>query len=91
MPEKRVRPARDPDAPKKAPSGGLRGALRELRRREARRRRWKPYQVFPDVTLDAIVKTRPTTTAELLAIHGLGTTRVAKFGEQILAVLRDFP
>src|SRR5262249_2955830 len=36
LPAKRVRAARDPSEPRKAPSGGLRGALRDLRRKEAR-------------------------------------------------------
>ena len=35
----------------------------------------------------AIVKTRPTTAAELLEIHGLGPTRIAKFGEAILTLV----
>jgi ATP-dependent DNA helicase RecQ len=91
IPEKRVRPTRDPSRPKPEGATGLRGALKNLRTREARRRRWKPYQVFPDKTLDAIVATRPTTVAELLEIPGLGPARIEKFSDGILETIRRFP
>lgn len=91
IPEKRVRPIRDPNRPKPEGPTGLRAALRDLRKNEARRRRWKPYQVFPNKTLDAIVATRPTTVAELLELPGLGPARIEKFSDVILTVVRRFP
>jgi ATP-dependent DNA helicase RecQ len=87
LPDKRVRAARAPRPATPSPTG-LRGALRALRTREARRRRWKPYQVFPDATLDAIVATLPGTADDLLAVHGMGPARVAKFGVPILEIVR---
>ena len=92
MPEKRVRPIRPAGSggaskkAKDAPSS-LKAALKALRKREARRRRWKPYQVFPDVTLEAIVETRPTSAEALLAVPGMGPTRFAKFGGPILEIV----
>jgi ATP-dependent DNA helicase RecQ len=69
-------------------SGTLRSALRDLRKREARRRRWKPYQVFPDKTLEAILEKRPATVAELMELPGIGPARIAKFSEAILTLVR---
>jgi ATP-dependent DNA helicase RecQ len=89
IPDKRVRPKRQP-RPRTAPAEPpLRAALRAFRRKEARRRRWKAYQVFPDKTLDALCERRPTTPAELLDIPGLGPKRLAAFSEAILRICGD--
>ena len=90
LPARPVRRPRDPLAspPKPKPSG-LRAALRSFRRSEARRRRWKPYQVFDDQTLGRIVAARPTSDEELLAIRGLGPKRVGRFGAQLLELVRE--
>ncbi|MCA9495058.1 MAG: HRDC domain-containing protein, partial [Myxococcales bacterium] len=90
MPEKRVRPPRA-ERPAKAAPTGLAAALRAWRTKEARRRRWKPYQVFPDATLQALVEGRPSTVAELMAIPGIGPSRVAKFSQALLTLVSDFP
>ncbi len=89
LPGKPVRAGRSAGGAKAAPAG-LRASLRAFRTAEARRRRWKPYQVFPDRTLDEIVARRPTTVAELQAVFGMGPERIAKFSEAILRrVLAD--
>ncbi|MBX2803929.1 MAG: ATP-dependent DNA helicase [Myxococcales bacterium] len=92
LPDKRVRP-RSTGAPKaKRPAErGLPAALRSFRSKEARRRRWRPFQVFPDKLLRAIVEERPATPAELLALPGMGSARMAKFGSQLLELVRDNP
>jgi ATP-dependent DNA helicase RecQ len=92
LPDRPVRKKRDPasSVPRTAPSG-LRAALRSFRRSEASRRRWKPYQVFDNKTLGRIVAARPTSAEELLAIRGLGPKRVAKFGVQVLELVRENP
>ena len=91
LPDKPVRKVRDPSLPAKPRATGLRAALRTFRRAEARRRRWKPYQVFDNQTLGRIVAARPSSEPELLAIRGLGPKRVARFGTQLLALVRDNP
>jgi ATP-dependent DNA helicase RecQ len=89
IPGKRVR-AEPGTRPKRPAETGLRAVLRSWRAAEARRRRWKPYQVFPDRTLDEIVSVRPTTVASLQAVFGMGPERIAKFSEAILRrVLAD--
>jgi len=85
IPDKRVRAkASASKRPKKPEEAGLVGALKRLRTREARRRRWRAYQVMTDATLGAIAEARPRTRADLLAIKGMGDKKVAKFGEAIL-------
>ena len=90
LPDKRVR-ALPGTRPKPPAATGLRGALRAFRQRESRRRRWKPYQVFPDATMDAIVEARPTSAAELLEIKGMGPARIEKFSHAILELVRLHP
>jgi len=92
IPGKRVREASRPAAERTPASDrprGLVGALKAFRTREARRRRWKAYQVFPDVLLDAIVRERPSSPRELMALPGMGAARMSRFGSQILAILRE--
>jgi ATP-dependent DNA helicase RecQ len=86
IPDKRVRAASP--APR-AKVTGLEASLRSFRAAEARRRRWKPYQVFPDRTLKELVARRPTTVPELLEVFGMGPERVAKFSEAILRRVSD--
>jgi ATP-dependent DNA helicase RecQ len=61
--------------------------LRNYQRREARRRRIKPYQVFPRQTLRAIAQTQPRTRAELSEVWGMGETRIENYAEHILEVV----
>jgi ATP-dependent DNA helicase RecQ len=60
-----------------------------MRRREARERGWKPYQVFANRTIAGIVSSRPTTAAELLDVRGMGPKRVDRFGEAILLLVSE--
>jgi DNA helicase-2/ATP-dependent DNA helicase PcrA len=46
--------------------------------------------VFTDATLSALAAERPTTAAGLFAIPGIGTTKVERYGDQVLAVVRPF-
>jgi ATP-dependent DNA helicase RecQ len=83
---KAVRPARA--VARRAPGAStLQAALQRYRRAEAKRRRLKPYQVFQNRTLVALCTARPTNSDELLAIWGLGTERVKKYGADLLALL----
>jgi ATP-dependent DNA helicase RecQ len=66
----------------------LAARIRSWRSAQARRRRLKPYQVFQDKTLRAIVATRPETLAELAAVPGMGPTRLRKYGADLLELVR---
>jgi len=83
IPDKRVRPKVTTKKAKPLPKG-LTTALKNYRRSQARKRRWKAYQVMSNDTIDAIVAARPTNAVELQAVKGMGPKRIAKFGEGII-------
>lgn len=87
MPSKPVRSA-DATPKARAPRhAGLNGKLRDLRKKEARKRRWRAYQVFDNATIAAIVDARPRTFDDLLAIKGLGEKRIERYGKAILELV----
>ena len=89
MADKRVRPASSkPSTPK---ATGLKAALRAFRSREAKRKRWKPYQVFPDAVVDAIVHSRPASVQDLLDLPGIGPTRVRRYSQALLELVSQHP
>ncbi len=47
------------------------------------------YTIFPDRTIAEILARRPTSPAELAAIHGLGPARLAKFGRELYALVKE--
>ncbi|MFT7581082.1 MAG: ATP-dependent DNA helicase RecQ [Myxococcota bacterium] len=92
LPDKPVRAPRTATAAKTGPNKkGINRALELFRARQARKRRWKPYQVFDNGTLERIVAARPSSEDDLLEIRGLGPKRVDKFGEEILSIVREHP
>ncbi|TYA94793.1 helix-turn-helix domain-containing protein [Seonamhaeicola marinus] len=48
------------------------------------------FQVFTQKALYDMCETLPTNKAELLKVNGMGKTRVAKYGTEILEVIREF-
>ncbi len=49
-----------------------------------------PYVVFHDATLREMLEQRPTTSHMLLSITGVGESKLNRFGEAFLDVIRDF-
>jgi ATP-dependent DNA helicase RecQ len=62
--------------------------LQRLRRRLAKQLAWKEYMVMQRATIAAIDQARPTTLGELERIRGLGPAKIARFGADILDVVR---
>ncbi len=83
---KRSRPSRR-DATVAAGDQALWQALRECRKRIADENGVPPYVVFHDSTLLDMLDRRPATPAELLAVSGVGQTKLERYGEHFLAVL----
>ena len=48
-----------------------------------------PYVIFHDATLRQIAAAPPTTLAGLAQVNGVGETKLARYGQQILEVLAD--
>jgi ATP-dependent DNA helicase RecQ len=64
--------------------------LKALRSRLANERRVPAYVVFSDATLVEMATRRPSSQAELLAVSGVGTTKLERYGEVFLATIARF-
>ena len=62
-------------------------ALREWRAERARALGQPAYCVFTDATLTAIAEQRPSSVAALVAVPGIGQTKLDKFGEEVLSIV----
>ena len=71
------------------PVAGRFEALRRWRLETARRTQVPPYVVFHDRTLAEIARRDPTSTAALATIPGIGPAKLDRYGEAVLAALRD--
>ena len=58
--------------------------LRSLRKRIADEGRLRPYMVFSDATLRAMVRQLPATGEEMLEVSGVGRTKLERYGEAFL-------
>ncbi len=63
--------------------------LRTERKRLASERGVPAYVIFSDVTLRHIARAYPTTTEDLLEIHGIGAAKLKDYGELILDCVRE--
>lgn len=64
--------------------------LRMLRNDIAQEKGLIHYQIFAQKTLYEMCETLPTNKVELLNVNGMGKTRVEKYGDAILKVIRDY-
>jgi superfamily II DNA helicase RecQ len=67
-------------------SADLASRLKDWRAAEAKRLGVPAYLVLHDRTLNALAAARPSTPHELLAVEGMGPSKVGRFGEAILDV-----
>ena len=93
IPDKRVRKPAGEGTPRRArgfqPSSPLERSLYNLRRREARKRRIKAYQVFDNRTLTAIAAAAPSDPESLAEVPGMGPARMKRYGPTILELVRE--
>ena len=64
-------------------------ALRACRQSLASEHNVPAYVIFHDKTLHEMLTYRPQTAAEMLGISGVGQTKLDRYGDQFLAVLRE--
>ena len=64
--------------------------LKNLRKRIAEQDEVPPYVVFNDATLAEMAQWQPQTQNELLQINGVGHTKLKKYGEPFLQLLKDY-
>ena len=65
-------------------------ALRALRKKLADEHGIPPFTVFHDSALIDMITTKPGNREQLLAISGVGVSKLDKYGDQFLAVLSEF-
>ena len=68
---------------------GLWEALRECRQSFANEHNVPAYVIFHDKTLHEMLTYRPQTAAELLGISGVGQTKLDRYGDGFLSILRE--
>ncbi len=63
--------------------------LRSWRTREASSQGVPPYVVFSDATLVGIVRARPTDSAALSEVSGVGATKLDRYGDAVLGIVAE--
>src|SRR5699024_10496705 len=61
--------------------------LRDWRRLCAQEQKVPAYVIFTDATLQAIAEQEPSSTAQLSAVSGVGTVKLDRYGEAVLALV----
>ena len=77
------------DVEASAAQPALVAALRELRTTLARAAKVPAYVIFPDRTLVEMAVRRPVSLDALGDVRGVGPTKLERYGEKILAVIRE--
>ena len=86
--KKKVQP-KEPAPPSADINPALEQALRAWRLAEAKKLAVPAFAIFSDNTLRAIAVHRPLLSEELLAIHGMGLSKVDKYGPDIYRIVRS--
>ena len=68
---------------------GLWEKLRDLRCRLAEAAGVPPYVIFHDATLKEMVRLRPSSPEDLLTLHGVGQTKLDRYGAAFLQTLQE--
>src|SRR3569623_813968 len=64
--------------------------LQRYRAKVARQLKWKSYMVFQKSVITAIDRQRPDSLAALARIPGLGPNRIARFGADLVSIVRRY-
>jgi len=63
--------------------------LKNFRDREARKLKWKKFMVIQNEAMREIARVHPVTIEELRQIRGIGESKLVRFGEAILNIVRN--
>jgi ATP-dependent DNA helicase RecQ len=63
--------------------------LREWRLEKAKEMSKPPYIIFSDATLRELARVRPSTSAKLLLVYGVGSRKIEDYGEPILRLIAE--
>lgn len=65
-------------------------ALRQCRKAIAAEHNIPAFHIFSDVTLMDMMEKHPLSLNEMLSVHGVGETKLERFGQEFLEVLQQF-
>jgi len=68
---------------------GLFIKMRTLRKEIADAEDVAPFIVFNDATLSEMAKLKPTTSAEMLNVNGVGDTKLSRYGQAFLSLIKE--
>ena len=71
------------------PSGDLLHTLKEVRRQLAQAASVPAYVVASNRSLEEMAQTQPTSSAGMLSVHGMGPSRVERYGDSFLEAIRS--
>ncbi|HEX8843521.1 MAG TPA: HRDC domain-containing protein [Pyrinomonadaceae bacterium] len=86
-PRKRRAPQPPPRALTKEERDAV-ASLKKWRLQTANREHVPAYMICPDRTLEHLVMERPATVEALVSIHGLGESKIARYGEELMEALK---
>jgi ATP-dependent DNA helicase RecQ len=89
MQGRKTKPARASTEPQTPANQALFEILRGKRLEIAKREKLPPYVIFHDKTLHEMARFRPVTNEELLRIQGIGESKLKKYGDEFLEVMRN--
>ena len=64
-------------------------AVKQWRKAEADRASVPAFVVFTDATLMAMAEAKPANDSELIALPGIGSTKVSRYGHACLGIIRE--
>lgn len=64
--------------------------LKELRRKESKKRRLPAFKIFHDQTLREMAEIRPESPQELLDLYGVGEAKLKKYGKTFLKAISEY-
>jgi ATP-dependent DNA helicase RecQ len=64
--------------------------LKEWRSELAKQKQVPAYVIFSDKVFENVVASKPSTTADLLNVEGIGKVKMEQYGKDILAIIQGF-
>jgi len=88
--EKKAKKTKSKKEPKQKVNKVLFEELRALRTKLAQSEKVPPYIIFSDKSLEDMVTIRPSTTSKFMEVSGVGQNKLAKYGSQFMALIKEF-
>ena len=68
----------------------LLGLLKDLRKKEAKKRNLPPYVIFQEPSLQEIATHYPVSMDEMTLINGVGRGKAMKFGQPFISLIKEY-